>query len=117
MSTIAYPSATTASRRAIPEQIRAWWPAWLLTLGLAWLAVYPLFNLFLASFKTGPDADAAFTLSNYARAFGDASTYELIWTTVSLAALRVALALVIGIFLAWVVARTDTPGRKLIELL
>jgi iron(III) transport system permease protein len=117
MSSIAVPASERRPRPAIPEVIRAWWPAWLLTAALGWLAVYPLIQLFISSFKSGPEADAVFTINNYVRAFTNPSTYELLWTTVSLAALRVAIAMVIGIFLAWVVTRTDTPGRRLIEVL
>jgi len=117
MSSIAVPTSEPKSRPAIPEIIRAWWPAWLLTLALGWLTIFPLLQLFVSSFKSGPDADAALTFNNYVRAFTNPTTYELLWTTVSLAALRVAIAMVIGIFLAWVVTRTDTPGRKLIEVL
>jgi len=117
MSSIAVPASEPKSRPVIPEVLRAWWPAWLLTAALAWLAIYPLIQLFISSFKSGPEADAVFTINNYVRAFTNPTTYELLWTTVSLAALRVAIALVIGIFLAWVVTRTDTPGRRLIEVL
>ncbi|MFN0071400.1 MAG: ABC transporter permease [Chloroflexota bacterium] len=117
MSSIAVPASDPKPRIGLSEHFRTWWPAWLLTLGLGWLAVVPLFQLFIASFKTSTEADAAFTLNNYVRAFSDPTTYELLWTTVTLAALRVGIALVIGIFLAWIVARTDTPGRRFIEVL
>ena len=117
MSSIAVPSSEPKPRPVIPEIIRVWWPAWLLTAALTWLAVLPLIQLFISSFKSGPEADAVYTLNNYVRAFTNPTTYELLWTTVSLAALRVALAMVIGIFLAWIVTRTDTPGRRLIEVL
>ena len=117
MSSIAVSRPRPKPRPRIPEAIRSWGPAWLLTLALGWLTIVPLAQLFVSSFRTGPEADAAFTLSNYVRTFTDGATYELLWTTVSLAALRVALALIIGIFLAWVVTRTDTPGRKFIEVL
>jgi iron(III) transport system permease protein len=117
MSSVAVPTTEPKPRPAIPEIVRVWWPAWLLTALIAWLAVYPLVQLFISSFKSGPEADAVFTVNNYVRAFTNPMTYELLWTTVSLAALRVAIAMVIGIFLAWVVTRTDTPGRRLIEVL
>jgi iron(III) transport system permease protein len=117
MSSIAVPASEPKSRPAIPEIVRAWWPAWLLTIALGWLTIFPLLQLFVSSFKASTDPGAAFTLTNYIKAFSNPATYDLLWTTVSLAALRVAIALVIGIFLAWVVTRTDTPGRKFIEVL
>lgn len=117
MSTIAYPASQPRPRLALPAHLRTWWPAWLLTALLAWLALYPLFNLFLASFRSSTEADAHYTIAGYVRAFSDPTTYQMLWTTVHLAAVRVGLALIVGVFLAWVVTRTDTPGRKWIEVL
>jgi iron(III) transport system permease protein len=42
----------------------------------------------------------------------DASTWRLVWTTVVLVVGVVVSALVIGTSLAWLVARTDLPGRR-----
>ena len=70
--------------------------------------------LFISSFRT---ESGAFSLAAYQKVFSTANTYELIWTTVWLAIVRVAIATVIGLFLAWVVTRTDTPGRGALEVL
>lgn len=103
--------------RGLPDvfgHLKRWWPAWLLTAILGTLALYPLVMLFWASIRN--DA-GELTLASYQKVFSTPSTYELIWTTVWLAAVRVALAAVIGVFLAWVVTRTDTPWRGGIEAL
>jgi iron(III) transport system permease protein len=103
----------------VVDAARQSWPAWLLTFVLAVLILYPLGMLFWASVHTGGpnDPSSTFTLDNYQKVFSTASTYELIWTTAWLAVVRVALGAVIGIFLAWVVTRTDTPWRRGIEVL
>ena len=46
-----------------------------------------------------------------------AFTIPLLWTTVWLAAVRTALAVALAIFMAWIIARTDTPWRGLLERL
>jgi len=103
----------------VVDSVRQSWAPWLLTSILAILILYPLGMLFWASVHTGGpnDPTSTFTLDNYQKVFSTPSTYELIWTTTWLAVVRVALAAVIGIFLAWVVTRTDTPWRRGIEVL
>jgi iron(III) transport system permease protein len=96
------------------EAVRQWWPATLLTALLGFLVLYPVSMLFIQSFRT---ESGQFTLTAYQKVFSTPSTYEMIWTTVWLAVVRVAVATVIGLFLAWVVTRTDTPGRNFLETL
>jgi ABC-type Fe3+ transport system permease subunit len=113
---------TAAATGALPApklpdvlgHVRHWWPAWLLSAVLGFLVIYPLGMLFVASIR---DPAGALSVEAYARVFSAPSTYELIWTTIWLAAVRVMLASVIGVFLAWVVTRTDTPWRGAIETL
>jgi iron(III) transport system permease protein len=45
--------------------------------------------------------------------FGETSTWRLVWNTVLLAAGVVTASVVIGVPLAWLVTRTDLPGRRL----
>jgi iron(III) transport system permease protein len=112
----------TAATGALPApklpdllgHLRHWWPAWLLSAVLGFLVLYPLGMLFVASIR---DPAGVFSVEAYARVFSSTSTYELIWTTIWLAAVRVVLASLIGVFLAWVVTRTDTPWRGGIETL
>jgi iron(III) transport system permease protein len=96
------------------EAVRRWWPATLLTAVLGFLVLYPVTMLFVNSFRT--DA-GAFSIAAYQKVFSTPSTYEMIWTTVWLAIVRVGIATAIGLFLAWVVTRTDTPGRGVLEVL
>jgi iron(III) transport system permease protein len=94
------------------EAARQWWPATLLTVILGFLVLYPVGMLFVSSLR---DESGALSLTAYQKVFSSRSTYEMIWTTVWLAVVRVAIATVVGLFLAWVVTRTDTPGRGLLE--
>ena len=88
-----------------------------LTLLLAFLVVYPLFMLFYGSFKGGPPYAAEnFTLKGYVDAYSSLETYRTLWTTLWLGALRTVLALALAVFLAWVVTRTDTPGKRWLEV-
>ena len=117
MTQLALPAQRGWSVAVFQGPVR-WWYAWLLTGVLAALVVYPLVTLFLASFRSGEEgAAASLTLASYQRVFSSPPTYELIWTTIWLAAARVALAGLVGVFLAWLVARTDMPWRQGIEVL
>jgi iron(III) transport system permease protein len=122
MAVVASPAATpvhTGSAGRALDSVRRGWAGWVLTIILAVLILYPLGMLFWASLHSGGpnDPTSTFTLANYQKVFSTASTYELIWTTTWLAVVRVILASAIGIFLAWVVTRTDTPWRRGIEVL
>lgn len=116
MATIVHEGTRTlpVGRFDLLEHLRRWWPAWLLTGFLGFLVLYPLGILFISSLRT---ESGALSFAAYQKVFSQRTTYELLWTTVWLAAVRVALATIVGIFLAWVVTRTDTPGRGIIEVL
>ena len=85
---------------------------------IAFLVIYPIFMLLFGSFKGGPPGQPApFTLHGYATAYASRETYNVLFNTVWLSLVRVVLALFMGVFLAWVVTRTDTPKRSLLEAL
>ncbi len=98
------------------------WPAGLtahrLVLGAVivlflYLTVVPLAMLLWGSFRTdAPGAPhAAYTLQNYARAYGHAFFYQLVGNTAAYSLGTTALALGVGFALAWIVERTDIPLR------
>ncbi len=83
---------------------------------LAFFMVYPIFMVVYASFKGGPPgADAAFSLEGYVRAWSDRATYEALVTTFALAVPRMAVAVVFAVFSTWIITRTNTPLRGLME--
>jgi iron(III) transport system permease protein len=82
------------------------------------IVTLPLLLLLLNSFNLAqPGRDAAYGVSNWIAAFSDPSAVSALWNTVALGAVRTALSLPIALTLTWLVARSDMPGRWLVELL
>ena len=57
-----------------------------------------------------------FTFVNYTYVFSEQRNILPFWNTLRLGALTVAFSTAIGVALAWLVARTDLPGRRWIEI-
>jgi iron(III) transport system permease protein len=93
----------------------------LLTLVLcfvAFLVLTPLFLLILNSFQVGrPGGEVVYGLEGWRVAFTNTGTLEAIYNSFSLAITRQLIATLLGIFLAWVLARTDLPMRGILEFL
>ncbi|HWP57978.1 MAG TPA: iron ABC transporter permease [Candidatus Acidoferrales bacterium] len=110
MSTIAL---TRTMREAVPR-LRD--PALLVPLVgaavLAYLAVMPLFMLFLGSFQAEvAPREFVFTLKNYQAAYASEYTYSTFVNSLIFAAGSSALTLILAAILAWLVERTNTPMR------
>jgi iron(III) transport system permease protein len=100
-------------------------PAWfsLATLGftlllgvVALLVVYPIILLLVSSFEVGaPGQQAAWSLDNWRTTLTRPDVQTAIQNTISLSMTRQAIAVVIGVLLAWLLARTDLPGREWLE--
>jgi iron(III) transport system permease protein len=89
-------------------------PVWLLAAGaLVMLILLPMGWLAYIS-VTGP---RGFTLAHYARVLGDPPLQKALWNTVVLAFWSGLVALAIGAPMAWLSARTDLPGRRIIQSL
>ena len=89
-------------------------PVWILAAAaLLLLILLPLG--WLAYLSVG--GEHGFTLAHYARVFSDLPLRRALWNTVVLAFWSGLLALAIGAPLAWLSARTDLPGRRLIQRL
>ena len=104
---------------------------WLRDVNFSWSAVlpfvllgfmlvtiaYPTALLFVKSFTTNrPGQPTAWGLQAWITAFNDKTLASAFANTFSLAAVRVAITTSLAIFFAWVVSRTDTPGRGFIEV-
>jgi iron(III) transport system permease protein len=86
------------------------------TLLLAWLVLYPLSVLLLGSLRTDlPMRAGRFTLSNFAALLFEPANLQAIVNTVVSAGLATLAAAVIGIALAWITSRTDTPAAKFFD--
>ena len=85
---------------------------------VAFLVLTPLFLLFVGSFQLARLGEApVYGLSGWRRAFTDPSIRDALWNTVSLSVVRQSIALVIGVVLSWLIARTDLPWKKGLEFM
>jgi iron(III) transport system permease protein len=68
------------------------------------------------SFAEGTPGDyhLGYTLAHYEEIFSSPFTYRVIGNTVAFSAIALAVALAFGLPLAWLVERTDLPGKRLI---
>jgi iron(III) transport system permease protein len=90
----------------------------LLFIVVALLILTPLFLLLVGSFQLARPGEApVWGLAGWKRAFSDPSILEALWNTVSLAVVRQAIALVIGVILSWLIARTDLPWKRGLEFM
>jgi iron(III) transport system permease protein len=90
----------------------------LLFIIVAFLILTPLFLLLVGSFQLARLGEApVWGLAGWKRAFSDPSILEALWNTVSLAVVRQAIALVIGVILSWLIARTDLPWKRGLEFI
>ncbi|SLN73898.1 Putative 2-aminoethylphosphonate transport system permease protein PhnV [Pseudooceanicola marinus] len=85
---------------------------------LAFITLFPLGMLVYGSFHTGSPSspESVVSLDGY-RAVFSAGNLEILWNTLYIAGVKSVFSLLIAAFLAWIVARTDTPMRGLLEVL
>ncbi len=86
---------------------------------IGFFVLYPIFMVVYGSFMGGaePGEPASFSLRGYKIAYGDWETFRTLWTTIWLGAARALLSVIMGVSLAWVVTRTNTPWLRTIEVL
>jgi iron(III) transport system permease protein len=85
---------------------------------VAFLALYPVGWLVYGSFYSAqPLEDGYLTADNYIRAYSDSYLFDTIKNTFIFAFGQTVVSVGIGTALAWVVARTNTPGRQFFEIL
>lgn len=85
---------------------------------LLFMLAYPVGLLFVKSFTINrPGQPTAWGLEGWIAAFSDRGFPLALANTFSLGAVNVAITSVLAIFFAWVVTRTDTPWKGLIELM
>src|SRR5690349_24844795 len=84
---------------------------------LLFLTASPLAMLWYGSLHTTPPgAPGTFNLDGY-RAMLTRDNGLVLLNTIGLSLVKTALALALAVFLAWIVARTDTPCRGALEVL
>jgi iron(III) transport system permease protein len=85
---------------------------WLVAIAvLIVLVVNPLLRLLIVSFQGD---DGAFTLANYAAAYGRIRQLRALGNSLLLGVSSGCLCLLFGVPLAWALSRTDMPGKPLI---
>jgi iron(III) transport system permease protein len=110
----AAPRSSTVALRGLVQ------PATFLPLALlaltAVMVVYPLGMVLYGTVKDGaPGQPGGFTLAHWRLVLGDADTYRVLLTSILIAVPRTVLALVLATVFAWCIARTTTPGKRLLE--
>src|SRR4029453_7100319 len=84
---------------------------------LAFLTAYPMAMLVYGSLHTTPPGEAgAFSLDGYRAMLSRANALVLL-NTIGLSLVKTGLSMSLALFLAWIVARTDTPYRESLEVM
>jgi putative spermidine/putrescine transport system permease protein len=97
--------------------LRMAFPASLIVLLVIVAPIVMLFGYSFEHFDPATTVRAGFTLENYAKFFADPYYRNVLWSTVWVAALCTALALVLGFPVAWFLARTDSRYKSLYIIL
>jgi iron(III) transport system permease protein len=83
---------------------------------VAFLVLYPIWLLLFNSFQVGQFGLAThFGFANWQAALTESAMRSAILNTVTLTATRQGIALVFGVLLAWLIARSNVPGRFWLE--
>jgi iron(III) transport system permease protein len=102
-----------------PSRIGGWDASWILWTAiiavLLFLVVSPFVYLVLTSFQA--ERTGAFTLQNYATAYGRTRYVDALFNSLELGACSALLAGVFAVPLAWGVSRTNMPGRGFVRML
>ena len=91
-------------------------PMLVLILVVGFLVLTPLFLMILNSFQTArPGQPIVWGMEGWIKAFTTPGIVNAMTNTFTLAITRQSLALVIGAFFAWLIARTDIPMKGMLE--
>jgi iron(III) transport system permease protein len=83
---------------------------------LAWLVLYPLSVLLVGSLWSDlPMRGGRFTPANFFTLFSEPANLQAIVNTVVSSGFATLAAAAIGMTLAWITSRTDTPGRRFFD--
>ncbi len=117
MSVAVDPTATPrAAGRFLGRHGRAFGLTLLIAI-LGFLSLYPMVMLFYGSLhSTPPGMAGGFNLDGYVSLASDENLAALV-NTVAISLIKTILSVALAILLAWIVARTDTPGRSVLEIL
>ena len=81
---------------------------------IAWFVLVPISALLYTAFaEDTPYGPGGFTLENFITAYSDPHLYRLFWNSLVFATGTSIATFALGLLVAWVVERTDAPGREL----
>ena len=81
---------------------------------IAWFVLVPLSALLYTAFaEDTPYGPGAFTFENFVTAYTSRHLYLLFWNSLVFAVGTSIVTFILGLFVAWVVERTDAPGKEL----
>lgn len=106
-----------ASNLAVQKRFGFGLPVLIVLLILSYLVIVPL-GILLASSLTpsGLPFDPGWTIANYFKVYGDAEFWSMVWTTLQFAIGSMLGAMLLGVALAWIVERTDLPGKRTLRI-
>ena len=91
---------------------------WLTLAAVGWLVIIPLFLVIFCSLQRDPlFGVSALTIQHYVEIYIDPATYQLILNTLAFGAGAILTGFAFAIPLAWLVERTNAPGRHLMYAL
>jgi iron(III) transport system permease protein len=80
------------------------------------LVLYPIGGLFLSAFRIDTIGEASvWTISNFGLVLSSPEFLRALRVTITLSSEAVVLSTILGVLLAWLVARTDIPFKKALE--
>ncbi len=84
------------------------------TIGLVPVIAFLLIVFWMGFWQGSPGEPVVYTLKHYRELFTDASTYRTLLNTLGFASTTVLISLLFAVPIAWLVERTDLPGKNLI---
>ncbi|HKT19970.1 MAG TPA: iron ABC transporter permease [Stellaceae bacterium] len=104
-------------RRFARPRLDPWgWALAALTVAASAIIVIPPAIVLLLSLREGRpiDPSAAYSLAHYAEVFSDPFVYRVLANTLGVALVTLAVALAFGVPAAWLIERTDLPGKTFV---
>lgn len=82
----------------------------------ALLVLGPIFIMLIISLQEGPfGAFTGYGLDNWREVLTSSRIRTSLWTTINISLTRQAIAMALGVWLSWVIARTDLPYARILE--
>ena len=110
--------ATYSTQSAPPRRRRSFFPAAMVGLAtMASLVVITLLGvvIWLSVIKGSPgDPNLTYTWHHYRSMFLDPFTYRVIGNTLAFSSITLVVALCLGLPIAWLIERTDLPGKRVV---